>query len=97
MKRVLIACGIVLVVALIAWLVLTRFHSEWAGVDESVVEKYAAEAGREARDPFINTDQGDLLLFVFLIAGAAGGFVGGYYFHELFPPRKTGESNAARV
>ncbi len=41
---------------------------KWGGVDESVVEKYAEEHGRTARAPFINTDQGDLLLFVFLLA-----------------------------
>ena len=57
--------------------------AEWGGVDESVVEKYAEEHGREARDPFINTDKGDLLLFVFLLAGAVGGFTGGYYWREL--------------
>jgi hypothetical protein len=51
---------------------------KWPGVDETVVEKYAKEHGREAREPFINTDQGDLLLFVFLIGGAVGGFVVGY-------------------
>jgi len=35
------------------------FASEkWKGVDESVVEKFAKEYGREARDPLINTDQG---------------------------------------
>jgi ABC-type cobalt transport system substrate-binding protein len=57
--------------------------AEWAGVDESVVEKFAKEHGREARGPLINTDQGDLLLFVFLIAGAVGGFVAGYYWRAL--------------
>lgn len=51
---------------------------KWPGVDESVVEKYAKEHGREAREPLINTDQGDLPLFVFLLAGAVGGFVAGY-------------------
>lgn len=51
---------------------------QWPGVDESVVEKYAAEHGREAQEPLINTDQGDLLLFVFLIAGTIGGFAAGY-------------------
>lgn len=39
--------------------------------------------GREAREPFINTDQGDLLLFVFLVAGTIGGFIAGYYWKEL--------------
>ena len=56
---------------------------KWQGVDESVVEKYAKEHGREAREPFINTDQGDLLLFVFLLAGTVGGFAAGYYWKEL--------------
>lgn len=57
--------------------------AEWRGVDKSVVEKYAEEHGRTAREPFINTDQGDLLLFVFLIGGAIGGFAAGYYWRTL--------------
>lgn len=56
---------------------------KWPGVDETVVEKIAREHGREARTPFINTDQGDLLLFVFLLAGAVGGFVAGYSWRML--------------
>lgn len=56
---------------------------KWQGVDETVVEKYAKEHGREAREPFINTDQGDLLLFVFLLAGTIGGFAAGYCWKEL--------------
>jgi hypothetical protein len=67
---------------------------KWGGVDESVVEKYAEEHGRAARDPYINTDQGDLLLFVFLLGGAVGGFIGGYYWRELMEkaPQGTGPS-----
>jgi len=61
--------------------------NEWPGVDESVVEKFADEAGYPARDPYINTDQGDLLLFVFAVAGVAGGFAMGYFFRALFPPK----------
>lgn len=63
---------------------LAEEQKKWPGVDETVVEKYAKELGREARDPYINTDQGDLLLFLFALAGAAGGFVAGYYWHKLF-------------
>jgi hypothetical protein len=60
------------------------FASEkWQGVDESVVEKVAREHGREAKTPLINTDQGDLLLFVFLLAGVVGGFTAGYYWRVL--------------
>ena len=63
----------------------------WPGVDEAVIEKFAEKAGRPAREPFINTDQGDLLLFVFLIAGAAAGFAAGYWFCVLFPPKRRGD------
>jgi ABC-type cobalt transport system substrate-binding protein len=62
---------------------LSTASEKWPGVDESVVEKFAKEHGREAREPLINTDQGDLLLFLFLIAGAVGGFVAGYFWKAL--------------
>lgn len=63
-----------------------RGAAAWEGVDRTVVEKFASEAGRPAREPLINTDRGDLLLFVFLAAGVVGGFVAGYCFRALFPP-----------
>lgn len=56
---------------------------KWTGIDESVVKRIAKEHGREAREPLINTDQGDLLLFVFLIAGTIGGFIAGYSWRKL--------------
>ncbi len=62
----------------------TKPEKKWAGIDETVVEKFAEEAGRPARDPYINVGQGDMLLFCFLIAGTIGGFVFGYYFRILF-------------
>ncbi len=67
------------------------FSSEgkWLGVDESVIEKYAIAHGRDPRQPLINTDQGDLLLFVFFIAGVAGGFVAGYYWRTLMMGRAS--------
>lgn len=61
----------------------TYASEPWSGVDEAVVEKFAREHGRQARDPIINTDQGDLLLFVFLVAGVIGGFAAGYTFRML--------------
>jgi len=68
----------------------------WPGVDEAVIEKVAEKAGRPAREPLINTDQGDLLLFVFLLAGIVGGFIGGYHFRALFPPRRSGTEKAGK-
>jgi len=83
-------------IAIAAFLVSSVVASEkWQGVDESVVQKVAKEHGRKAWEPFINTDQGDLLLFVFLLAGTIGGFVAGYYWRILMveqaPKRKKGE------
>jgi len=62
---------------------VTVEESRWSGVDEAVIERFAKEHGREAKEPLINTDQGDLLLFIFLIAGATGGFVAGYYWRKI--------------
>jgi cobalt/nickel transport protein len=57
--------------------------NRWPGVDETVVEKYAAEHGRPAKPGLINLE-GDALLFAFLLAGTAGGFVAGYYYRDQF-------------
>jgi hypothetical protein len=65
----------------------------WPGVDESVVEKFARDHGREAREPLINTDQGDLLLFAFLLAGTAGGFAAGYYWRVLLEGKAKAGGN----
>lgn len=78
-----------IIIILVVFLLCIIHHSistasqKWTGVDESVVEKYAKEHGREARESLINTDQGDLLLFVFLLAGSIGGFLAGYYWKTL--------------
>lgn len=56
----------------------------WTGIDVSVVGKYATKYGHPPRDPYINTDQGDLLLFVFTVAGVVGGFIMGFNARRLF-------------
>ncbi len=91
MKRLLLIGAAVLLFAVGLYFALSRIKGKWAGVDATVVEKFARKAGRAPREPFINTDQGDLLLFFFLGAGTVGGFVGGYFFREIFPPRKEGD------
>ena len=87
----IIATGIVVIIVALAvwgWLTLSHGVTEgaegpWGGVDVTVIEQYAIDAGREAREPFINTDQGDMLLFVFALGGAVGGFVMGYFWRRL--------------
>ncbi|KAB2837074.1 MAG: hypothetical protein F9K48_00010 [Candidatus Brocadia sp.] len=62
----------------------THEEGAWTGIDVSIVGKYASKYGRPPRDPYINTDQGDLLLFVFTLAGVIGGFVIGFNVRRLF-------------
>lgn len=91
MRRLLVVLSLLL--SLFTAAVATGQEEEkkpkWPGVDETVVEKYARELGREARAPFFDTDQGDLLLFLFALAGGIGGFVMGYYWHKVFVAGKT--------
>ncbi|NUN23097.1 MAG: hypothetical protein HUU09_06465 [Candidatus Jettenia caeni] len=56
----------------------------WTGIDVSIVGKYATKYGHPPRDPYINTDKGDLLLFVFTISGVIGGFIIGFNVRRLF-------------
>ncbi len=62
----------------------TEEDGKWTGIDVSIVGKYAKKYGRPPRDPYINTDQGDLLLFVFTFFGLVGGIIIGYNFRKLF-------------
>ncbi|MBI2848358.1 MAG: cobalt transporter [Chloroflexi bacterium] len=96
--RAIIVSFIVIIVAFAiwGWLALAGNPLQggaqpWSGVDENVIERFAAEGGREARQPLINTDQGDLLLFIFALGGAVGGFTAGYCWRML-----TSEKRKAR-
>ncbi len=66
-------------------------EGNWVGIDVSIVGKYAEKYGHPPRDPYINTDQGDLLLFVFTFFGLVGGVVIGYNFRKLFIEGKDNE------
>jgi cobalt/nickel transport protein len=91
---------------LAAWLGLSAFvfgatgvqaaePERWSGIDESIIEKVAAAAGRAPRAVLFDL-QGDLALFVFLCAGIAGGAVFGYYFRVLFVEHFDAAPNGAR-
>jgi ABC-type cobalt transport system substrate-binding protein len=94
MRRMMVLSLVTL--ALLATVALAEERQpKWPGVDEVVVEKYARELGREACAPYINTDQGDLLLFLFALSGSVGGFIMGYCWHKVFvagrPPQTPEE------
>jgi ABC-type cobalt transport system substrate-binding protein len=90
MKKLLLYPLLILVLVVGGFFLLRRSSGKWAGVDETVVEKFARAAGHPPHRPLIDTEKGDLLLFCFLVAGILGGFVMGYCFHELFPPTTSG-------
>lgn len=81
--KILLLHAIMLPMLLFVYSFFTLAPRPWTGVDEAVVEKIAKEHGREAKAPLLNTDKGDLLLFVFLVAGAVGGFAAGYCWRKL--------------
>lgn len=90
--RILLLHAIILPTLLFVVYFFTLAPRPWSGVDEAVVEKVAKEHGREARAPLINTDQGDLLLFVFLVGGGVAGFVAGYCWRMLQEKKEGGDS-----
>ena len=68
---------------------------KWPGVDEAVVNKIAREHGRTERPALIPTAEGDMQLFMFLMAGTVGGFVAGYYWRVLLEgkQKRAGEKD----
>jgi ABC-type cobalt transport system substrate-binding protein len=95
-KKPLLYALVVLAMVAVGYFTLSHFsQAKWSGVDETVVEKYARAAGHPPHRPLIDTDQGDLLLFCFLLAGVAGGFVIGYYIRDVFPPENAGLQDEA--
>lgn len=89
--RILLLHIIILPTLLFTFYFFSLAPRPWTGVDEAVVEKIAEEHGRSAKPPLINTDQGDLLLFVFLVGGAVAGFIAGYYWRTLTSGKKGPE------
>ncbi|KAB0672209.1 hypothetical protein F6V30_06490 [Oryzomonas sagensis] len=80
----------IIMISALLWSVATVSPAAepWLGIDETVVQKIAREHGREARKPLIDTGEGDIQLFVFLLAGAVGGFAAGYCWRALLDGRK---------
>lgn len=65
--------------------------NDFSGADNTVnkiADQYAKEVGAGQRDPIINTQKGDLLLFVFGFGGAAGGFYLGYQWRGIFEKKE---------
>ena len=96
MKKSIVVVGLLFALTLMTLIGPAGADNKWSGVDEAVVEKFAEEAGRPASKSFLDFGEGDIQLFFFLIAGAVGGFVMGYYYRDLFvslPSRVKNPSN----
>lgn len=68
--------------------------NNFTGTDETVnkiANEYAKAVGAGERPPVLNTDRGDLFLFLFGISGAVVGFYLGYQWRNIFPDVKEGE------
>ena len=66
---------------------------KWPGIDDAVVNKIAREHGREEKPSLLLSAEGDLQLFLFLLAGAVGGFVAGYYWRVLLEGKNTSDTD----
>ena len=53
MRKTVIAVVLIAGFALAVWAGARQHNAQWAGVDESVIEKYAEQANRPAHAPFI--------------------------------------------
>lgn len=85
---------IALAVSILCCASLTTAEEKWQGIDEAVVQKIAREHGREASKSLIDTSEGDMQLFAFLIAGVLGGFGAGYYWRVLLEGKKKSDSGS---
>jgi hypothetical protein len=87
---------VMLVITLLSGQVVLAAEQKWPGVDEAVVKKIAREHGREERSSLIPAAEGDLQLFMFLMAGAAGGFAAGYCWRVLLEGKKRPNEQSPR-
>ncbi len=67
----------------------------WQGTDE-VIEGIARQYGAQPRDPLVNTDQGDLPLFIFAAGGLVAGAIIGYNWRRFFVEREGAEPREQR-
>lgn len=88
-RRLLLGTAVLCLALLVAAMVPGPAAADkWIGTDEKVERLVAEMGGPEPKEPLLNTDQGDLLLFFFALGGFASGVLVGYNWHRLFGPGK---------
>ena len=94
---ILVGLGLLGVIVYFGFHHAAATHGLYEGVDDSVVGKFAKDAGRPPT-PLIDFDKyNDLQLFAFLVAGLAGGFMLGYYNRSLFGSKVRGSQDASNT
>lgn len=83
MRRLIMTLSLATMLAIAPGVAWAEAAEKWQGTDV-VIERVLARYGARARDPLINTDQGDLILFVFALGGLVAGLVIGYQGRRLF-------------
>jgi cobalt/nickel transport protein len=79
----------ILIMAIAGSIIFAKSHEEgpWIDTTDVVSEQSASALGRQAVEPLINTDQGNMLVFFFTLAGVVGGSIVGYYWRMLMTDR----------
>ena len=67
-----------------------REEGAWSDATDVLSGKAAEQVGREGRDPYINTEQGNMLVFFFTLGGVAGGSIIGYNWRRLLAEKAKG-------
>jgi len=95
MKKTVIIVSLLIFIGIVVYMAFT--YDEVPGADEKlggVIEEYTQKVGVTERDPFINTDKGDILLFLFAIAGLTSGFYLGYSWKNIVSGKvESGKKN----
>lgn len=96
MKKILLLAVVCVFAGMVVFMAFT--NEEVPGADEKVglvVEEYAKKAGVGVRDPYINTDKGDLLLFLFGFSGLVSGFYLGYNWKKIISEKPGAKKRLA--
>jgi hypothetical protein len=90
--KVLIIAGLGLFIGTIIYMAFT--YDKIKGTDDKISEVtkiYVQKAGVAQRAPYINTDKGDILLFLFGFSGLVVGFYLGYNWKQIITPKLDGK------
>lgn len=79
------AVAVILVLAIVGSVLVATSHGAgpWIDTTDTIADTGASNIGRHATDPLINTDQGNMLVFFFTLAGVVAGSAVGYYWRKL--------------